>query len=150
MIQGAARMNKYLSAFTGALIAVMILFNGVLADAFGNYFSSVIVHIIGLITISAVLVISRGKTKTQNQAGKIPLYLYSAGAIGVLTVVFTNIGFSALGVSATIALGLLGQTLVSVIVDHFGLFGMKVIRFEKKKIIGLAVILLGVVTMLVF
>lgn len=141
-------MNKYLSAFTGALIAVMILFNGVLANAFGNYSSSVIVHIVGLVTIFLVQVIAGSKTNPRT--GRIPLYLYSAGVIGVFTVVFTNIGFSALGVSATIALGLLGQTLVSVIVDHFGLFGMKVIRFEKKKMIGLAVILLGVITMLVF
>lgn len=141
-------MNKYLSALTGALIAVMILFNGVLADAYGNYTSSVLVHMVGLATITAVLVITRSKAKPQ--AGKIPLYLYSAGVIGVFTVVFTNIGFSALGVSATIALGLLGQTLVSVIIDHYGWFGMKVIRFEKKKLIGLAGILLGVITMLVF
>jgi transporter family-2 protein len=35
-------------------------------------------------------------------------------------------------------------------VDHFGLFGMKAIRFEKKKMIGLTAILLGVITMLVF
>ncbi len=141
-------MNKYLSAFTGALIAVMILFNGVLADAYGNYTSSVVVHMVGLATITAVLVITRSKAKPHE--GKIPLYLYSAGVIGVFTVVFTNIGFSALGVSATIALGLLGQTLVSVIIDHYGWFGMKVIRFEKKKLIGLAGILLGVITMLVF
>jgi len=141
-------MNKYLSAFTGALIAVMILFNGILANAFGNYSSSIIVHMVGLATISLVLLISRAKTRVQTE--RIPLYLYSAGVIGFFTVVFTNIGFTELGVSATIALGLLGQTLVSVIVDHFGLFGMQVIRFERKKMIGLAAILLGVVTMLVF
>lgn len=141
-------MTKYLSAFTGALIAVMILFNGVLADAYGNYTSSVVVHLVGLATITAVLLLSRSKAKPQT--GKIPLYLYSAGIIGVFTVVFTNIGFSALGVSATIALGLLGQTLVSVIIDHYGFFGMKVVRFEKKKLIGLGIILLGVITMLVF
>ncbi len=141
-------MNKYLSAFTGALVAVMILFNGVLANAYGNYSSSVIVHTVGLLTIILLLLVSGSKTKTR--AARVPLYLYSAGVIGFFTVVFTNIGFAALGVSATIALGLLGQTLVSVIVDHFGLFGMKVIRFEKKKLIGLAGILLGVITMLVF
>lgn len=148
MIRGAACMNKYLSAFTGALVAVMILFNGVLANAFGNYSSSVIIHVVGLVTITLVLVLSGSKKKAPT--GRSPLYLYSAGIIGVFTVVFTNIGFSALGVSATIALGLLSQTLVSVIIDHFGLFGMKMIRFEKKKIVGLAVILLGVITMLVF
>ena len=99
-------MNKYLSAFTGALIAVMILFNGVLANAFGNYISTVLIHIVGLVTISLVLVISRGRTKIQT-GGRLPFFLYSPG-VTCLTVVFTIRVFS-LGVSATIALGCWGR-----------------------------------------
>mgnify|MGYP000847441157 FL=1 len=141
-------MNKYLSAFTGALVAVMILFNGVLADKFGNYTSSVIIHVVGLLTSIVALLIS--KEKKRDLCEKVPVYLYSAGVIGVFTVVFTNLGFLALGVSATIALGLLGQTLVSIVMDHFGWLGMKVIRFEKQKLVGLLFILIGTVIMIAF
>ncbi len=40
--------NNLISAFIGALIAIMTLFNGTLSNTFGNYTSSIIIHVIGL------------------------------------------------------------------------------------------------------
>jgi bacterial/archaeal transporter family-2 protein len=140
-------MYNFLAAFSGALIAIMITFNGALSKAVGNYTSSVIIHFVGLVSIIAVLIISKSKFKLIKN---VPIYLYSAGAIGVFTVVFNNLSFSALGVSITLALGLLGQSLSSIIIDHFGILGMKVIRFEKKKVIGLLLISLGILIMTIF
>ncbi|ACQ53155.1 DMT family transporter [Clostridium botulinum] len=139
--------NNLISAFIGTLIAIMTLFNGTLANTFGNYTSSIIIHVIGLFSITFVLLISRSKFKIQKG---IPVYLYSAGAIGVFSVIFSNLSFSKLGVSLTLALGLLGQSLSSIFIDHFGLLGMKVIKFEKKKCIGLLFIILGIFIMTVF
>lgn len=140
-------MNNLISTFTGALIAVMIMFNGTLSNAFGNYTSSIIIHTVGLISIIPVLLISNSKFKLHK---KIPFYLYSAGAIGVFIVVFNNLCFPTLGVSLTLALGLLGQSLTSIIIDHFGLLGMKVVKFRKKKYIGLLFIIIGILIMTIF
>lgn len=140
--------NNLISAFIGTLIAIMTLFNGTLSNTFENYTSSIIIHIVGLSSIIfVVLLITKSKLKIQKD---MPLYLYSAGAIGVFSVVFSNISFSKLGVSLTLALGLLGQSLSSIFIDHFGLLGMKVIKFEKNKSIGLLFIVLGIFIMTVF
>lgn len=140
-------MYNFLAAFSGALIAIMITFNGALSKAVGNYTSSIIIHVVGLLSIILVLILSKSKF---NFKKNIPIYIYSGGAIGVFTVVFNNLSFSTLGVSITLALGLLGQSLSSIIVDHFGMFGMKVIKFEKKKIIGLFIITLGILIMTIY
>lgn len=140
-------MNNLISGFIGAIIALLVLFNGVLADNTGNYVSSVIIHIVGLLCITLILLIKKQKVEFQRD---IPLLWYSAGAVGVLTVLFNNLGFLALGASITLALGLLGQSISSIIIDHFGLLGMNVVRFEKKKSIGLIFIALGIVIMTVF
>jgi len=140
-------MNNLLSAFIGALIAIMIMINGTLSNAFGNYTSTVIIHIIGLLSMIFVLLLSRSNLKIVKG---IPLYFYSAGAIGVFTVLFNNLSFSKLGVSITLALGLLGQSLSSIIIDHFGLMGMKVIKFQKRKLFGLILITLGILVMTIF
>ncbi|MFI8706827.1 DMT family transporter [Bacillus sp. NPDC077411] len=140
-------MYKLLSALIGALIALMIPLNGILAEVIGNYNASVLIHIVGLITVIIILIV--GKFKIKIHKG-IPLYLYSAGAIGVFTVLFTNVSFSTLGVSLTIALGLLGQSITSIIIDHFGLLGMQVVKFEKKKMVGLLLIASGIVVMNIF
>jgi transporter family-2 protein len=140
-------MLDIFSAFVGTLIALMIMFNGTLANATGNFTSSVIIHITGLFSVIIVLLISKSKIKLKMG---IPLYLYSAGAIGVFTVLFTNLSFSVLGISITLSLGLLGQTLSSIIIDHFGLLGMKVIKFQKKKTFGLILIIFGIFIMAIF
>lgn len=140
-------MNNLVSAFIGVLIAVMIMINGTLSNALGNYTSTIIIHIIGLIPIILVLLASRKKLIINKD---VPFYLYSAGAIGVFPILFNNLTFSALGVSLTLALGLLGQSLASIIIDHFGLLGMKVIKYQKKKLIGLVFIISGIAVMAVF
>ena len=140
-------MNKLISAFIGALISLMIMINGSLSAAVGNYKSSIIIHIVGLISIILVLLVSKEKLIIKKG---LPLYLYSAGAIGVFTVLFNNLSFQALGVSLTLALGLLGESLASILIDHYGLLGMKSIKYHSKKFIGLIFIILGIAVMAVF
>lgn len=140
-------MYNFLSAFMGALIAIMIMFNGTLSNSAGNYFSIILIHLVGLFSIILVLMIR--KSKLQFNKG-LPLYFYSGGAIGVFTVLFNNLSFTTLGVSLPLALGLLGQTVSSIIIDQFGLLDMKAIPFKRDKIIGLLLVVLGIFVMAVF
>ena len=137
-------MYYLLSLLVGGLLAFMISANGIVGEVAGTYTSSVIIHFIGLIGVIGVLLFSKKKFKGLRQ---IPLWMYSAGLIGIITVVFNNLTYTALGVSLTVALGLLGQSLTSIVIDHFGLFGLPVYRFDKKKIFGFIIILCGIMMM---
>ncbi|MFL0266603.1 DMT family transporter [Candidatus Clostridium radicumherbarum] len=137
-------MYKLLSALIGILITVMLAVNGALSKNTGTYSSIVIIHIIGLICISCILLIKRIKLNLHNN---IPIYLYSAGAIGVFTVLFNNLSFNYIGASLTLALGLLGQSIISIVIDHYGLLGAEVYKFKKQKLIGLIIIIIGIVIM---
>lgn len=137
-------MNFIISILIGAMVSLMCMFNGTLSDAYGYYTSSIIIHVVGLILMIAIILIN--KTKISIKKG-IPIYLYSAGAVGVFTVVFTNISFLKLGASLTIAIGLLGQSVISLIVDHLGLLGAKENKFNRKKLIGLSIIIIGIIVM---
>ncbi|MBS6508458.1 MAG: DMT family transporter [Paraclostridium bifermentans] len=137
-------MNYLISILTGVVLSIMVVLNGDLGNATGNYISSVIIHFVGLIGIIILLVVTKSKIK--NLKG-IPFYMFSGGLIGILTVLFTNISFTNLGVSLTVSLALLGQLVTSIVIDHFGYFDLEVNRFEKKKIIGLGIIILGIFIM---
>ncbi len=139
-------MYNFLSLFTGVLITIMISFNGILSSYIGNYTSTLIIHIIGFIILTLVLLFKKYKIKLSKN---IPIILYSAGVIGVFTVLFNTISFSALGASLTISLGLLGQTVSSLVIDSFGLMKMQKIEFQRKKIFGVSIIILGIVIMAV-
>lgn len=140
-------MNNLISAFIGALISIMTMFNGTLANNIGNYTANILIHTVGLLSIIIVLFIRKSKVKFDKS---LPIYLYSAGVIGVFTVLFTNLSFSVLGVSIPLALGLLGQSVTSIVIDHFGLLDMQPIRFEKRKFIGLTFIVIGICVMIIF
>lgn len=137
-------MNYLTSIFTGTLLAIMVLFNGALGESMGNYASSVMIHFIGLIGIILLLIGTKSKL---NHLKGVPLYMYSAGLIGIITVLFSNMSYAHLGVALTVALGLLGQSITSIVVDHFGLFGIPANPFNQKKLIGLLLIALGIVAM---
>lgn len=137
-------MSYFISIFTGVILAIMISLNGEVGNVAGNYASSVIIHFVGLIGILIVLIATKSKFK--NLKG-IPFYMFTGGLIGILTVLFTNIGFMGLGVSLTVSLSLLGQLVTSLVIDHFGYFDMPVVKFDKKKILGLVIIIAGIYVM---
>lgn len=139
-------MYYILSIFTGILIAVMVVYNGELAKFYGIYTATLIIYIIGF-TISAFLLLIKRDTKKIKK--DLPLYLYIGGGImGVLTTVFNNIAFMKLSVSALLALGLLGQSITSIIIDNYGFFEMPKLAFKKEKFIGLLFLIIGIGTML--
>ena len=137
-------MSYFISIFTGVILAIMISLNGEVGNVAGNYASSVIIHFVGLIGILIVLIATKSKFK--NLKG-ITFYMFTGGLIGILTVLFTNIGFMGLGVSLTVSLSLLGQLVTSLVIDHFGYFDMPVVKFDKKKILGLVIIIAGIYVM---
>ncbi|WP_167957850.1 DMT family transporter [Anaerosporobacter faecicola] len=139
-------MIQLLAILNGILITTMTTMNGDLAAQIGNYHATVFIHLSGLLPI-AVLYWRQHKRTPQTQE-KIPLYLYSGGIIGVLTVVFTNVAINKLGVTVTLGICLFAQTVISLIFDHFGLLGMKKHPFNKHKLIGLSCICLGIFAML--
>ncbi len=140
-------MYTFLSGLIGALTAVMIELNGGLANRVGNYASSTFIHLTGLILVALMLLLTRSKTPFQHA---IPPTLLSGGALGFLTVVCANVGFMNLGVSLTLALGLLGQTVSALAIDHFGWLGASVVRSDRRKIGSLALIASGIVAMAYF
>lgn len=137
-------MFYMLSMLMGILISVMVAVNGGLTERYGVYSAAVIIHIVGLLIIIAVVLIKREKFFSKRFAW----YLYLGGAIGVLTTVFNNFAFGRISVSAILALGLFGQSITGLAIDRYGLFGMQKYPFTKEKLLGLALIIAGIVSMI--
>ncbi|MCJ7689293.1 MAG: DMT family transporter [Clostridiaceae bacterium] len=140
-------MYKASAVFIGILIAIMVTFNGILANYTDSYQSLLIIHIVGLIAVIIILIFKKQKFKLSKN---IPIYLFSGGLIGVLVVFLNNLCFNALGASLTLSLGVFGQLILASFIDHYGLFGLDIYKFKKKKIVGFFIISLGLVTMIYY
>ena len=138
-------MLTILAILSGALIAITVVQNGDLALYFGNYWGTVIVHAVGLVTILLVLLLRRERFVWNRRT---PWYAYFGGVLGVLTVLGSNQSFATLGVSISVAMMLLGQALMGVAVDQFGLFDAERRPFHPKHILSFILIIGGIGVML--
>ena len=139
-------MFYFLSLLTGIIISVMIFVNGGLTANYGLYIASVIIHAVGLIANTILVLV-----KKQNPFAGIHLkhqwFIYMGGVVGVFTIMGTNMAFGRISVSAMLAIALFGQVLFGMIIDQYGLFGMPKYPFKKTQLIGLVVILAGIIAM---
>ncbi len=137
-------MYYLLSLLTGILVAIMITVNGGLTTLYGVYSATVIIHIVGLVLIGSAILLRKEKPFRKG----LPWYLYIGGVIGVASTVFTNYAFGKISVSAILALSLFGSSVMSLLVDQFGLFKMRVHRFRPHQLPGLLLVIGGIVCLM--
>jgi transporter family-2 protein len=123
----------------------MVVVNGRLGIFIGLYLSCVVIHLVGLVGSTFIIT---AKKQVPFRHAKIPLGLYAGGFFGVGTVLLFNTAYGNISVTAIVALGLLGQAISSLFVDHFGLFEMKKRPLNKRQVPGLFVVALGILLML--
>ena len=138
--------NGY-GVLVGLLIAIMVTINGILAGYVGDYPATVIIHIVGLSATAIIIMAQKLKIKINRD---MPLYWFSGGLIGAVMTIFNTVSFAALGVSLTLALGLIGQLVASGVIDHYGLFVLKVNKFNKNKTLGFVIIAIGITVMVIY
>lgn len=138
------RMYQVSALAIGVLISVMLLANGALQAAFGAKAALLVIHATGTLAMIPILFLKRAPLKALDC---VPPYLFLAGAVGVALVFLNNTTVASIGLTLTIAFGVVGQLIASGIVDRYGLFGLQRRPGNWRKIAGLALILAGVVTM---
>jgi transporter family-2 protein len=80
---------------------------------------------------------------------KAPLWLWAGGAFGVCFISLALMLLPKLGASGFIALALAGQVVASMVLDHFGLFGLIERQMTLPRTLG-AVLLIGGVVLIQF
>ncbi len=137
-------MFSFLAFLTGVLSTVTVSQNGQLAAFYGDYTAAALVHFVGLCTVLVLRLAMRKRMPAKEHA---PLWMFMGGVVGVGTLVFTTMAYGGVDVTAIVGLCLLGQTLTSVVVDHFGLFGAPRRAFAPFQLCGLAAVAAGAAVM---
>lgn len=136
-------MYYLLTLFGGMLISVMVVFNGGLNERVGQTPALIIIHALGVLFTLALMLVKRQKLRLH----RLPFYMYLAGLLGLLATVFNNLAFGRISVSAMMALGLLGESVSSLIADHFGILDLPRRPFRPQKLWGGLLTLVGILFM---
>ena len=139
----------YFGAFAaGGLISLMLLTNGTLAQYGTLLFSSWVPHLAGTLLAILIILIIRPVRLVSKRP---PLWAYLGGVSGGLTVIATSAAMnSALALSGTIALGLGGQIVFSLVADAKGLFGLPQKMPTLRDFAGLALITAGALILIFY
>lgn len=132
----------------GALLSLMVLFNGTLAAYGSLFFASWVPHLTGTLAALVLLAVLRPRRAS---AARLPLWAYLGGISGGVTVMLTSFTVNtALALSGTIALGLAGQMIFSLVADMRGLFGLPRRMPGLRDLAALALIVAGSLTLIFF
>ena len=126
-------MYLLLSFLCGLIVSTMNIFNGQLSAHCGAYLATVIIHLIGLITFTLI-----------SFKHHLPFILYTGGVIGVLTVIFNIIAVNNIGAALLTALGLLGQMIISIILESKGWLGSLKRKLTPLKWLSLIIVTIGI------
>lgn len=138
-------MYYFLSLIIGVIISAMISVNGDLSLVYGEYYAAVIIHVVGVSLAFLICVVKKEKIpKNLN----LPVWAYLGGAIGVLSTFFNNFSFGRISMTNIVALGLLGQSVTSVVIDTRGWFGMTKHPIKRTALVGFLLAFCGIGIML--
>lgn len=138
-------MYYLLSLLSGVIISILVAINGELTIWYGVFGAAVIIHVVGSVFAYILIKVQKKKVILNRN---LPWWFYIGGLIGILTTVFNNFAYGKISLTSIVALGLLGQTIASLVIDSFGLLGMKKYKFNKSTLIGFAFASIGILVML--
>lgn len=101
--------------------------------------------LIGSIGLFIYLLILKFDFSTMTQTKTVSLWVWTAGILGAFYVAAVIILAPKLGTALTFSLVVAGQMIISIVFDHFGLFGLPVKTINFQRILGILLLIVGVI-----
>ncbi len=129
----------------GALIPFQMGANINLGRGLGHPFWAIVVSLcVSLLTIFPLIMLMRIPAPILNNISKIPVWAWFGGIVGVTYITSALFLTPRIGATNFMICIVAGQIFASLIVDHFGLMGLPIIKINAGRIMGATLILVGV------
>lgn len=136
-------LSLVLAAIGGLTMAVQSPTNAELSRHIGNYQASVVSFGGGtLLLLIAILIDGNG---TLSNIGEASWWQYLGGVYGAFIVLMVTFGAPVLGIALTLTFNMLGQMVMGMTIDQFGLFLVEASPVSFIRIIGCLAVGLGIV-----
>ncbi|MDX2319268.1 MAG: DMT family transporter [Moritella sp.] len=140
-------INRYsiLAIIGGGLLALMININSQLSLETSAINASWIAHGLGSLVALGLFHMTKKRANPSSQIpGPVPRLYYLGGLPGAFTVILASITVnSAIGLSGTLALGLIGQLVCSILCETLGLFGLEKKQFNVIDLLPISFVVFG-------
>ena len=126
----------------GVAIAVQPSINARLAEKIGFIQAATVSFAVGTLVLLAIsLTLHQGSLR---RIGEADWWQLSGGLFGAFFVAMSIVGVPRIGITAVLALTIVSQLAAGLVMDHYGLFGMRGIPLDLKRSVGVMFLLIGV------
>jgi transporter family-2 protein len=138
-----------IAALSGATMAVQGTMNSVFGKIVGIWESILMVHIIGTVFALAVMVVMGMGFGGFSKLGQVPWYAFLGGILNVVIVFAVVTSIPKIGVGNATTAIIVAQILTAILIDCFGIMGVKKYQFHYIDILGVVLLAVGVRILLI-
>lgn len=129
----------------GAMTAAQPPTNAILARESGSVlFAALLSFSVGTLALIAAVLATQPRLALA-PLGQVPWYAWLGGFYGAFFVAVSAFAAPRLGVASLITIGIAGQLLAALALDHFGAFGIPRAEISPGRVLGVLLVIAGVV-----
>lgn len=133
-----------LPVFAGIAITIQSGINSQLRTSIQHpLMAAFISFVVGTLALAILLIFSRDAFPSLSQYSNIEWYKYTGGLLGAFVVTVTLLSVSQIGAANMFVLIVAGQLATAVLMDHFGVLGMKSNPVSLQKLLGIFLLIAG-------
>ncbi|NNA65548.1 MULTISPECIES: DMT family transporter [Pseudomonas] len=134
-----------LAVLAGAVVPFQSAINANLGRGLGHpLWATLASLLVSILVLLPVILALRLPLPSLGFISKAPLWMWTGGAFGVCFISLALVLLPKLGASGFIALAMTGQILASLLLDHFGLFGLVERQLTAPRLLGVLMLIAGV------
>jgi transporter family-2 protein len=132
------------SLVAGGVLALQVGMNGLLQTTTRSPLIAALINfVVGTALLLVAALVTRAPWPDMTAVRGIPAWAWFGGFCGALYVATVSFTGPRLGATTVLALTLLGQSVVSLLVDHYGLVGLPVNPVSLTRVLGVLLLLGG-------
>ncbi|MHC8298359.1 DMT family transporter [Pseudomonas sp. ZS1P83] len=134
-----------LAVIAGAVVPFQSAINANLTRGLGHpLWATLASLLVSIVVVLPIMLAMRLPLPSLAFITKAPLWMWAGGAFGVCFISLALMLLPKLGASGFIALALAGQVVASLVLDHFGLFGLMERQMTLPRVFGAVLLIAGV------
>ncbi|MCB0212775.1 MAG: DMT family transporter [Anaerolineae bacterium] len=139
---------KFFMLFTmgiiaGSMITIQSVLNSALGKKTGNFGSVLVLTGVSIGLLLILIMVFPNTASFTSLPGRAEWYLYLGGVLGVAILAAPIFLIPRLGATSTLTALVVGQLLLALVIDHFGLFGFPKIEVNFIRFIGIVLLVAG-------
>jgi transporter family-2 protein len=133
-----------MAALVGAGITIQVGMNATVRMTIGSPILAAIVNFVVGLTALVLLAVASGARVVPGSVAAVPAWAWFGGLLGATYVAATTVLGPKLGAASFLALTLAGQMVAALLVDHYGVIGFPQSPLTPTRLLGTALLVVGV------